>query len=55
MKGGLNRRRERLDYLGSKRGVKRGVAPITEESRGFLAGVTIGFLLELHTQTHVRA
>lgn len=50
------RRRERRDYLGSKRGVKSGVAPIiTEESSRFLAGVTSGFLLDLHTHTHRRA
>lgn len=46
-------RRGRSLYLGSKRGVMSGVAPISaEESSRVLAGVTSGLLLDLHTHTH---
>ena len=40
-------------YLGSKRGVTRGVAPIIEQSSILLAGVTSGFLDDLNSGKHV--
>lgn len=41
-------------YLGSKRGVMRGVGPIIkEESSILLAGVTNGFLVDLNPQRDI--
>lgn len=43
-----------LSYLGSKRGVMRGVGPIIkEESSMLLAGVTNGFLVDLNPDRDV--
>lgn len=50
---GINQ--EWCEDLGSKRGVKSGVAPIIrEESIMFLAGVTRGRLLDLHPELESR-
>ncbi len=43
-----------LVYLGSKRGVTRGVEPIIEDSSILLAGVTNGFLLDLKSDRDTR-